>query len=90
MTADIAGLTEYVRAHPSPLARAWVGRSPRRGVLAIDANIRAGQRQTRVVLRAGGQPDVVLYDRLIAAGDVEIKVGRRFVDVRDLLPGAAT
>ena len=88
MSADVVGLTKLVRARGVLVARAWIGGKARRGTLAIDANIRAGKTQTRVVIRASGQPDVVLYDRLIAAGGVEIKVGHRYVEASELLASA--
>jgi hypothetical protein len=87
LSIDVAGLTVWVRDHPARVARAWVGGRARRGVLRLDRNIRAGKPQTRVVVREPGQPDVVLYNRLIEQGGVEIKVGRRYVDVRDVLRG---
>lgn len=95
MTANVEGLTAYVRgrqgrSHHALVARARVAGVERRGTLEIDRNIRAGRAQTRVVLRSGIDSDVVLYDRLIAAGHLEIKVGRRYVDARDVLAGAGS
>lgn len=88
MTANVEGLLVWVRAHPGATARATLsGGPPRRGVLELDRNMRAGQVQTRVVVRTDGKPDVVLSDGLIGKGAVEIRVGRRYVDARDVLAG---
>lgn len=85
MTPNVESLTGWVRAHPGEAARAWISTVPRRGVLELDRNVRAGQAQTRVVVRTAGGPDVILSDRLIAAGGVEIKVRGRYVDAREIL-----
>jgi hypothetical protein len=95
VTANVEGLTAYVRArqgrsHHALIARARVSGVERRGTLEIDRNIRAGRPQTRVVLRPAVSPDVVLSDRLIAGGAVEIKVGRRYLNARDVLAGVTT
>jgi hypothetical protein len=90
MTPNVESLTAWVRRHPAQVGRAWISSRPRRGVLELDRNVRAGQPQTRVVIRTTGFPDVVVYDRLIAAGGVEIKVGNKYVDARDILTAMVT
>lgn len=85
MTPNVENLTAWVRAHPAQIGRAWISSRPRRGTLELDRNVRAGQAQTRVVVRTPRKPDVVISDRLIAAGGVEIKVANRYVDARDIL-----
>lgn len=88
MTANVEGLTAYVLSGQTALAsRVTISGRVCRGTLGINRVRRAGHTQTRVVLRQDGGQTVVLYDRLIAAGQLEIRVGRRYVDARKVLAG---